>query len=91
MSKKKKGNSDLQEALRWFLSWKVFIVEPVIIWTFLDAHNAISKLLNHEHLHGNPILHAIKYKVLSIREKDFHFSSQVQTHFMDFLWLLLLI
>ena len=43
----KKGNSDLQEGLCCFLSWKVFMVEPVIIWTFLDAHNAISKLLIH--------------------------------------------
>ena len=44
---KKKGNSDLQEGLCWFLSWKVFIEEPVIIWTFLDAHNGISKSLNY--------------------------------------------
>ena len=35
---------------RWFmlvLELKVFTVEPVIIKTFLDAHNAISKYLNH--------------------------------------------
>ena len=44
--KKEKGNSDLQEGLCWLLSWKLFIVEPVIIWTFLDVHNAISKLLD---------------------------------------------
>ena len=76
MSKKKKENSDLQEGLCWFLSWTVFKVEPVIIWTFLDAHSAISKSLIHKLLQGNPILHAIRYKVLSITEKYCHFSSQ---------------
>ena len=39
------GNSDLQEGLSWFLSWKVFLVEPVIFCTFLNAHSIISKLL----------------------------------------------
>ena len=41
----KNGNSDLQDGFCCFLSWKVFIVEPVIFWTFLNAHSVISKLL----------------------------------------------
>ena len=34
-----------KEGLCCFLSIKVFIVEPVIFWTFLNAHSAISKSL----------------------------------------------
>ena len=34
-----------KEGLCCFLSRKVFIVEPVIFWTFLNAHSAISKSL----------------------------------------------
>ena len=82
--------SDLQEGLCWFMSWKVFIAEPVIFWTFLNAHSIISKLLTFAGLF-NLASHYIQTKGSIIHQrKTLPFHLPIKTHFIDSLLLLLI-
>ena len=86
----KNGNSDLQDGFCWFLSWKVFIVEPVIFWTFLNAHSVISKLLTFAGL-ANLASHQIETTGSIIHQgKTLPFQLPIKTHFIDSLLLLLI-